>query len=241
MLNLNWALRDMAVGTLPFFIVFGGAAPYIPQYLEIRRLKNSDGFSPYVCLALIVANLLRIGFWFGQPFPTPLLFQSFLMVTTMMFMLHACVKYRQTRFADEKDHFISDLEWSYFWQWSDYASYVKFTALFVVLVGVPCFTFSPYYFFVQTLGFVALFIEALLGVPQFLQNYKHSSTIGMSLEMVLMWTVGDLFKTIYFLMSKSPVQFTVCSCIQISVDFAILLQFIYYSRKQTKTDTRLVA
>lgn len=63
MLNLGWALLDMSKGLLPFFIIFGGAIPYIPQYLEIKRLKNSDGFSPYVCLNLTIANILRIGFW----------------------------------------------------------------------------------------------------------------------------------------------------------------------------------
>lgn len=28
-------------------VIFGGLVPYIPQYLKIRRSKNSDGFSTY--------------------------------------------------------------------------------------------------------------------------------------------------------------------------------------------------
>jgi len=44
-------------------MVFGGVFPYIPQYNEIRRSKNTDGFSLYVCLALLMANILRILFW----------------------------------------------------------------------------------------------------------------------------------------------------------------------------------
>ena len=44
-------------------IVFGGIVPYIPQYRKIRRLRDAEGFSTYVCLVLLVANILRILFW----------------------------------------------------------------------------------------------------------------------------------------------------------------------------------
>lgn len=44
-------------------MVIGGAAPYVPQYLHIRRNQDPDGFSLYVCLSLLVANTLRILFW----------------------------------------------------------------------------------------------------------------------------------------------------------------------------------
>ncbi|VDM35183.1 unnamed protein product [Hydatigera taeniaeformis] len=243
MSNLGWALLDMSKGLLPLFIVIGGVVPYIPQYLTIKRLKNSSGFSPYVCLTLTIANLLRIGFWFGQPFPTPLLLQAFLMVSTMMFMMYVWVKYRQTPPADSGDHVLSDLDWRYFWRWSDYGSYVKFVILFSVVFGVPCFAFSSSYFFVQAVGFVSLITESLLALPQFLQNYRHSSTqyeqvttlchLSFSCEMVLMWALGDLFKTIYFFLSKAPVQFPVCGCIQLAFDAAIFLQFLAYRKRHS--------
>ena len=44
-------------------IIFGGIAPYVPQYREIKRTENADGFSMHVCLALLLANILRILFW----------------------------------------------------------------------------------------------------------------------------------------------------------------------------------
>lgn len=44
-------------------IVFGGIVPYIPQYRKIRRTRNAEGFSTYVCLVLLIANILRILFW----------------------------------------------------------------------------------------------------------------------------------------------------------------------------------
>lgn len=45
-------------------MIFGGVVPFVPQYYEIKRTNNSDGFSLYVCLTLLVANILRILFWY---------------------------------------------------------------------------------------------------------------------------------------------------------------------------------
>ena len=56
---LAYALECVAVGG----IVLGGVVPYIPQYLAIRRSQNADGFSTYVCLTLLIANILRMLFW----------------------------------------------------------------------------------------------------------------------------------------------------------------------------------
>ena len=44
-------------------MVVGGVVPYIPQFLSIRQKRSTKGFSLYVCLALLVANTLRILFW----------------------------------------------------------------------------------------------------------------------------------------------------------------------------------
>ena len=44
-------------------MIFGGVVPYIPQYYDIYKTRNIDGFSTHVCLALLVANILRILFW----------------------------------------------------------------------------------------------------------------------------------------------------------------------------------
>lgn len=57
--NLKWGLG----GTSALAMMFGGVVPYIPQYLEIKRTENTEGFSLYVCLVLLIANTLRILFW----------------------------------------------------------------------------------------------------------------------------------------------------------------------------------
>jgi hypothetical protein len=44
-------------------MIFGGMVPYIPQYREIKRTEDAEGFTLCVCLTLLVANTLRILFW----------------------------------------------------------------------------------------------------------------------------------------------------------------------------------
>lgn len=41
------------------------------------------------------------------------------------------------------------------------------------------YMFANNILFVETVGFLAVFVEACLGVPQFMKNYKNGSTRGM--------------------------------------------------------------
>ena len=94
--------------------------------------------------------------------------------------------------------------------------------------------------FVETVGFLAVFTEAMLGMPQFYRNFTNKSTYGMSLQMVLMWTCGDVFKTTYFYLRKTPPQFVICGMLQVMVDIAILTQvWLYYENTAKKKKSNL--
>jgi hypothetical protein len=92
----NASLLSSLTGIVSFvssgFMIFGGIFPYIPQYRIIKRSRNASGFSTLVCLALLIANILRILFWFGHPFELPLLTQSIIMIICMLIMLELCVR-----------------------------------------------------------------------------------------------------------------------------------------------------
>lgn len=68
---MDWVINDelnLTVGHLLGWaaasaMVVGGVVPYLPQYKEIKQTQDADGFSLHVCLALLVANSLRILFW----------------------------------------------------------------------------------------------------------------------------------------------------------------------------------
>lgn len=93
----------------------------------------------------------------------------------------------------------------------------------------------PINWFMEIIGFLAVFTEAMLGelrtsrclnpstspsdfpgLPQFLRNYKNKSTHGMSFLMVIMWTIGDIYKTTYFMLRHAPMQFWICGMLQVS-------------------------
>ncbi|XP_070309117.1 solute carrier family 66 member 2 isoform X1 [Odocoileus virginianus] len=300
-------------------MVFGGVVPYIPQYRDIRRTQNAEGFSTYVCLVLLVANILRILFWFGRRFESPLLWQSVVMILTMLLMLKLCTEVRvanelnlkrrvfsawgqrtgsstwsvraarsaQTQAAeagpcglpceehsaslsqhqglfqqvgsshqvakywsfsispstaDNKDGEVRvpprrsflDFDPHYFWHWSSFADYVQCVLAFTGVAGYITYLSIDSALFVETLGFLAVLTEAMLGVPQLYRNHRHQSTEGMSIKMVFMWTSGDTFKTAYFLLNGAPLQFSVCGLLQVLVDLAILGQAYVFTRHPLK-------
>lgn len=56
--------------------------------------------------------------------------------------------------------------------------------------------------------------------------------------MVAMWTLGDAFKTCYFIIREAPIQFEVCSTLQVIIDIAILTQ-VYIYQSSTSIHTRV--
>lgn len=50
-----------------------------------------------------------------------------------------------------------------------------------------------------------------------MRNYKNKSTHGMSFAMVIMWTIGDIYKTAYFMLRKAPLQFWLCGMLQVRI------------------------
>ncbi|KAM5158467.1 solute carrier family 66 member 2 isoform 1-T3 [Mantella aurantiaca] len=215
-------------------MIFGGIVPYIPQYRDIRRTQNAEGFSVYVCLMLLVANILRILFWFGRHFESPLLWQSIIMIATMLLMLKLCTEVRVASEINTKRRVFTDFDMNFFWHWSRFTDYMQCVLAFTAVVGYITYLSLDSVLYVETLGFLAVFTEAMLGVPQLYRNHQNSSTEGMSIKMVLMWTSGDTFKTAYFILNQAPFQFTICGLLQVIVDITILLQVYMYSRYPQK-------
>lgn len=209
-------------------MMFGGIVPFVPQYMEIRRTDNSDGFSTHVCLVLLVASTLRILFWFGHPFELPLLAQSIIMFFTMMILLRLCTNVRALNEVSTVRRTFTDFDRRHFWRWSRFIDYCQFMLLFCLICGVLTYVFINNVYFIELLGFLAVFIEALLGAPQFYRNYQNLSTQGMSIQMVCFWLSGDTFKTGYFFLKEAPLQFTLCGALQVFIDLSILGQVFYF-------------
>jgi len=83
-------------------------------------------------------------------------------------------------------------------------------------------------FFIDTLGFFALGLESTLPIPQLISNWKQHSLYGFRMSTLVGWFGGDAFKTAYFFLQHSPIQFKVCAIFQLSVDAAIVGQRFLY-------------
>lgn len=108
-------IKDLGNWIASGAMIFGGIIPYVPQYKEIKKRDSAEGFSLYVCLTLLIANTLRIFFWFvylfyisaiflsyqiiyyiffyrfGKHYEIPLLLQSIFMIVTMFIMIKLCI------------------------------------------------------------------------------------------------------------------------------------------------------
>lgn len=80
-----------------------------------------------------------------------------------------------------KIHLNKKNEWSFLFR---FTSYVQFLLVFTFLLSIITWLFINSTFYVETIGFLAVFLEALLGIPQFLHNFRLKSTKGMSVKMV---------------------------------------------------------
>ncbi|KAH8298171.1 hypothetical protein KR018_010384 [Drosophila ironensis] len=262
---MDWIINDELGVTVGHVVgwaaasamVIGGVIPYVPQYIEIKKTQDAEGFSLYVCLALLIANSLRILFWFSSRYELPLLVQSVVMNVTMFLMIHLCVKVKRVN-ANNRDHalrgdelhlpkvmtdtdtgasvstdtggsalkrvrsrhYLNDLDFKYFWSWTDFQSYLDFMLVVWAVGAAVTYLMLSVHWFMEAMGFVAVFTEAMLGAPQFLRNFKNKSTYGMSIHMVIMWTLGDMFKTGYFIVRNAPSQFWICGTLQVILQFA---------------------
>lgn len=72
-----------------------------------------------------------------------------------------------------------DLDLKYFWKWSAFEDYLLFCSGFAALCTAVTWLLLDSSVFVEALGFSAVAFEAMLGLPQLLQNFHNRTTRGM--------------------------------------------------------------
>ncbi|KAH8093732.1 hypothetical protein BXZ70DRAFT_948955 [Cristinia sonorae] len=216
----SWLSTLASVG-----MAVGPPLVYADQAFSIVKKKDSTGFSRDVCAILLLANITRCFFWLGEHFEFALLFQSLFMIVAQLALLYICVKYRPRTSPESMG--LSSRPWS-FWQWPSYTQYIEFLAGFILLQSILFLIFGRSDIFVGILGFIALGLESTLPIPQLISNYKQRSLYGFRMSTLIGWLGGDSFKTAYFFLQGSPLQFRVCAIFQLSIDFAIVIQRVLY-------------
>ncbi|KAF9478284.1 hypothetical protein BDN70DRAFT_836365, partial [Pholiota conissans] len=216
----TWLSNIASIG-----MAVGPPLVYADQAISIVKKKDSTGFSRDVCAILLIANITRCFFWLGNHFELALLVQSILMILAQLALLYICILYRPRMSPESLGTSTRPIS---FWQWSSYSQYIEFLAGLILCQAIVFLILGRSPTFVSILGFAALGLESTLPIPQLLSNYRQRSLYGFRMSTLIGWVGGDSFKTVYFFMQGSPLQFQVCAIFQLSVDVAIIFQrFIY--------------
>jgi hypothetical protein len=227
--------------------IFSASMPYYAQVKKFQQTKNSEGYSTYVSLLVISSSILKIFFWFGKYYHWSLLLQAILITLTHFWLVYESVKYKNcSKFKlnepstlKEEFEFIASVSekskdeeiFSSFFNWNQIQLYAIFVIIYVFSLGGLCYNFGfDNYYFIESLGFINVFIEGSLGVPQVVEINKTKNVDNISVILIFSWFIGDFLKTYYFIVSNSPFQFLLLGLIQVLINCVIVYQWLKYKK-----------
>lgn len=252
-INLTFILQFI----IDFSMVLAPSLGYVLQSIKFHQTKSSKGFSKYLCLLIVLANLLRIFFWIAKPFAKSLLFQSFTIIISQFYLIHLCLLYQEhpkekhllPEFKEEekssnkknlykydnKSIIYSMISWketlnfNKLWNWDNEIEYYKFTFFLIFFFTLSLGTIGKRSKnFIEILGALSVTCESIVLIPQIRENCRTKDTKNISSLMVFLWLGGDIFKLLYNYFYKSPVQLIIGGFIQIFFNLIVSTQLILY-------------
>ena len=218
-------------------MVFLPSIGYIFQAMKFKQTKSSKGFAKFLCLLLLLANILRIFFWMGKRFRLALLIQAVVVIISQIYLIHVYLEFQEDQPFYNKERTITDyltnwketLNPKKIWNWVDEVEYYKFIIFLFFIFSIMCSLagFKNTKFF-EVIGTISVSCETFIEIPQILENYKNKYIQNLSGAMVLMWFLGDLYKTTYNLIYKSPMQMIIGGIIMNCEDIILSSQVLIY-------------
>lgn len=217
-------------------MIFIPSIGYIFQAMKFKQTKSSKGFARFLCLLLLIANILRVFFWFGKKFSLPLLFQAIIVIISQIYLIHVYLEYQEDlpmKTEKTMNEYLTNwketLSPKKIWNWNDEIEYYKFILFIIVFLSIICTLVGTKNLqFYEILGTLSVSCETFIELPQIKENCMIKNTKNLSGTMVFMWFVGDLFKTTYNLMYKSPMQMIIGGIIMNCEDIILSSQFLVY-------------
>ena len=221
-----------------FLMIFLPSFGYFFQGIKFQKTKSSKGFSKSLCLLLLLANIFRIYFYIGRPFAKSLLYQSIVVIISQIYLIHYYLKY-QEKTKDElppEKSIINHLSsWrdiinpSKIWNWDYEIDYYKFIVFLFFVMSIICYLIGKDNInFYDIIGTISVSIETFIEIPQIKENCVTKNVKNLSGAMVLLWFIGDLFKSIYNIINKSPIQMILGGLIQNCEDIILSSQVLIY-------------
>ncbi len=183
----------------------------------VLSLTSANGLSPLVPLVLLTSNIIRVGYWLHSRFEPALLAQSVLMVAVQTVLIFKAVRVRRcsqrsaraggsmegpssmnvaptAASSSQASLYFPPNFFAHFWEWEAEQPYVAFVAVFSAAVALFSSTTLGSPMAQEFLGWTALSIEATLGLPQIFANINNRSVKGLSVFLIMTWTLGDSTK-----------------------------------------------
>lgn len=234
-MSINSVIYKMiAELVITFYPSFG----YIFQVNKFKKNTSSKGFSKYICLILIISNILRIYYWVGKQYSISLLYQSVVVIVCQLFLMHYYIRYRdlpENVIFPERTIFQHLTNWKdtlnlkYIWKWPYEIEYYKFISFILFIISVLSSTIgAKKRKFFKLMGNISFYLEVFSTMPQIIESHELKNTENISFIMIIMWLFGDLIKTGYNLTYKSPKIIVIGGIIQNFEDLILVLQKILY-------------
>ena len=216
-------------------MIFVPSIGYFFQAKKFKQTKSSKGFAKFLCLLILIANILRVFFWFGKKFSLILLYQSIVVILSQIYLLHVYLEYQED-FLVKSEKNISEylINWNEtlsprkIWNWDDEIEYYKFIIFLVAILSIICRIGKNSSQFFEILGIISVSFETFIELPQIKENCMTKDIRNLSGEMVFMWFAGDLFKTSYNFIYHSPLQIIIGGIIMNLEDIILSSQVIYF-------------
>ncbi|KAK3068892.1 hypothetical protein LTR53_013191 [Teratosphaeriaceae sp. CCFEE 6253] len=239
---MKWTFTHLA----PVFIVTSPVTSYADQIWSIRRSRSSAGFSLDIPLIMLVSSILKLFYWFGARYDFPLLIQASVMIVVQTVMLHVALQNRppigaqhslSQPFADLKEGGQTANRPFNFWLWRSRKPYWQFLVYYTAALAILQYAIGTSTSYVALQGYVALGVEAILPIPQIIENRRIKSSKGFRLSVLANWLVGDVFKMTYFFLSEGgiPWAFKLCGLFQASCDCYLGVQYWMYGDGSRQT------
>ena len=223
---------------------------YIIQAKKFKTKGSSKGFAFYGSLIIIISNILRIFFWIGKQFTKVLLYQSFVVILSQIYLIKNYLDYSDNKEVSSNNNkgeegYQKYLSPQYYnevlediskpslcWKWNTLGHYI------LSIFSIFTFCGLEFIFFgtknkqhTEFIGILSTSIEVVLGVPQIIKNCQIKNVDVISSVMLMAWVYGDCFKTIYYLVSNCPYQFILCGFVQMIFDMILIGQSWYYGKE----------